>query len=154
MTQAATYVVLRLPKQGSLKTVCDQINGPNSDEGHFDLTTVIEGHIVWSTSLCADFPCCQSNRLVHTFWSYSSALNEKCFNQLSLSRGSQGRQFMLDCTLKAVTVATLREYEQRVIIKFLFDEGADACQIAERLRAQFHGDAYTLHTVQFWITEL
>jgi hypothetical protein len=36
------------------------------------------------------------------------------------------------------------EYEQRVIIEFLFNEGADARQIAERLRAQFHGDAYAL----------
>jgi hypothetical protein len=41
------------------------------------------------------------------------------------------------------------EDEQRVIIKFLFNEGADARQIAERLRAQFHEDAYALRTVQF-----
>jgi hypothetical protein len=69
---------------------------------------------------------------------------KKCFNQLSLSRGSQGGQFMLDCTLKDVTLAILMESEQRMIIKFLFNEGADAHQIAERLRAQFHEDAYAL----------
>jgi transposase len=46
------------------------------------------------------------------------------------------------------------EYERRVIIKFLFNEGADARQIAERLKAQFHEDAYALRAVQFWITEL
>jgi hypothetical protein len=42
---------------------------------------------------------------------------------------------MLDCTLKDVTLAILMEYEQSVIIKFLFSEGDDARQIAERLRA-------------------
>jgi transposase len=46
------------------------------------------------------------------------------------------------------------EYEQLVIIKFLFNEGADARQIAERLRARFHEDACAFRTVQFWITEL
>jgi hypothetical protein len=98
---------------------------------------------------CADLPCSQSNRPVHTFWSYASAPNEKCFNQLSLSCGYQGGQFMLDCTVKDVTLAILMEYEQRVIIKFLFNEGPDARQIAERLRAQFHEDAYALRAVQF-----
>jgi hypothetical protein len=43
-----------------------------------------------------------------------------------LSRGSQGGQFMLGCTLKDVTLAILMEYEQRVIIQFLFNEGDDA----------------------------
>jgi hypothetical protein len=76
---------------------------------------------------------------------------KKCFNQLSLSRNYQG-QFMLDRTLKDVTLAILMEYEQHVIIKFLFNEGASARQIAERLRAQFHKDVYALRTVQFWIT--
>jgi hypothetical protein len=69
--------------------------------------------------------------LVHTFGRYASAPNEKCFNQLSLSRGSQGRQFMLDWALKDVTLAILMEDEQRVIIKFLFSKGADARQITE-----------------------
>jgi hypothetical protein len=45
---------------------------------------------------------------------------------------------MLDCTLQDLTLIIVMEYEQRVIIKFLFNEGADARQIAERLRAQFH----------------
>jgi hypothetical protein len=78
-------------------------------------------------------------------------LMKKCFNQLSLSRGSQ---LMLDCTLKDVTLAVLMEYEQRVIIKFLFNEGVDARQMAQKLRAQFYKDAYGLRTVQFCITEL
>jgi hypothetical protein len=46
------------------------------------------------------------------------------------------------------------EHEQQVIIKFLFNEGVDARQIAETLRAQFHEDVYALRAVQFWITEL
>jgi hypothetical protein len=61
---------------------------------------------------------------------------------------------MLNCTLKDVTLAILMEYEQRLSIKFLFNEGADAHQITEGLRAQFHEDAYVLHTAKFWITEL
>jgi hypothetical protein len=56
---------------------------------------------------------------------------------------------MLDCPVKDVTLAILIEYEQRVIVKFLFNEGADAGQIAERLRAQFHEDTCALRTVQF-----
>jgi hypothetical protein len=71
-----------------------------------------------------------------------------------LSRGSQGGQILLDCMLKDVTLAILMEYEQRVIIKFRFNEGANARQITERLRARFYEDAYALRTVQFWITEL
>jgi hypothetical protein len=71
-----------------------------------------------------------------------------------LSRGSPGEQFMLDCSLKDVPLAILMEYEQRLIIKFRFNKGADARQIAEKLRAQLHEDAYSLRTVQFWITEL
>jgi transposase len=79
---------------------------------------------------------------------------KKCFNQLSLSRDSQGGQSMLDRMLKDVTLAILMEYEQRVIIRFLFNEGVDARQIADRLRAQFHENADALRTVQFWIAEL
>jgi transposase len=61
---------------------------------------------------------------------------------------------MLDYALKDVTLAFLMEYEQDVIIKFLFNEGADTRQIAERLTAPFHEDPYTRCMVQFWITEL
>jgi hypothetical protein len=53
-------------------------------------------------------------------------LMKKCLNQLSLSPGCQGGQCMLDCTLKDVTLVIIMEYEQRMIIKFHFNEGADA----------------------------
>jgi hypothetical protein len=43
-------------------------------------------HIVWSISLCADLPCSQSNKPIHRFWSYASAVNENMFQSaLSLS---------------------------------------------------------------------
>jgi hypothetical protein len=46
------------------------------------------------------------------------------------------------------------EYDQRVIIKFLWNEEADVRQIAARLQAQFAEHAYQLRTVQFLITEI
>jgi transposase len=45
------------------------------------------------------------------------------------------------------------EHEQRVIIKFLFNDGLDPRQIVEKLEAQFHEDVYSLRAVQFWIGE-
>jgi hypothetical protein len=36
------------------------------------------------------------------------------------------------------------EYDQRVIIKFVWNEGSDASQIAARLQAQFAEHAYQL----------
>jgi hypothetical protein len=41
------------------------------------------------------------------------------------------------------------EYEHRVIIKFLFNDGLDSRQIVEQLETQFHEDAYSLGVVQF-----
>jgi hypothetical protein len=46
------------------------------------------------------------------------------------------------------------EYDQRVIIKFLWNERADAHQIAARLQTPFAEHAHQLRTVQFWITEI
>jgi hypothetical protein len=46
------------------------------------------------------------------------------------------------------------EYDQRVIIKFLFNERPDANQIVENFESQFHEDAYSLRSVQFWIGEI
>jgi hypothetical protein len=45
------------------------------------------------------------------------------------------------------------EYDQRVIIKFLLNEGADARDIEDRLQAQVGEHAYKLRTIQFWIIE-
>jgi hypothetical protein len=46
------------------------------------------------------------------------------------------------------------DHDQRVIIKFLWNEKADAHQIATRLQAQFVEHDYQLRTVQFWIIEI
>jgi predicted transposase YbfD/YdcC len=57
-------------------------------------------------------------------------------------------------TLKFVNDPCGMEYDQTVIIKFLWNEGADARQIATRFQAQFAEHAYQFRTVQFWITEI
>jgi hypothetical protein len=46
------------------------------------------------------------------------------------------------------------EYDQRVIIRFLWNEGIDANQITARLQEQFNKHAYKLRTVWFWIAEV
>jgi transposase len=46
------------------------------------------------------------------------------------------------------------EHDQRVIIKFLWNEGANARQITARLQRQFAEHVYQFQTVQFWITEI
>jgi hypothetical protein len=46
------------------------------------------------------------------------------------------------------------DHDQRVLIKFVWNDGADARQIAARLQAQFVEHACQLGTVQFWIAEI
>jgi hypothetical protein len=57
-------------------------------------------------------------------------------------------------TFKPVHEPFEMEYDQRVIIKFLWNEGADTRQIADRLQAQFAEHSYQLRMVRFWITEI
>jgi hypothetical protein len=45
------------------------------------------------------------------------------------------------------------EYDQRVIIKFPLNERANACDIADRIQAQFVEHASQLRTIRFWIAE-
>jgi hypothetical protein len=45
-------------------------------------------------------------------------------------------------------------YDQTVITKFLWNEGADAHQIAERLQTQFAEHFYQRQTIRFWIAEI
>jgi hypothetical protein len=42
------------------------------------------------------------------------------------------------------------DFEQRMIIRFLFKEGVDANDIHTRLLAQFEDEAYSLRSVQRW----
>jgi hypothetical protein len=57
-------------------------------------------------------------------------------------------------TLKSVHSPFGMEYDQRMIIKFLWNEGADARQIADRLHTQFSKHFYYLQIVRFWIAEI
>jgi hypothetical protein len=45
------------------------------------------------------------------------------------------------------------EYDQRLTIRILWNEGIDARRIAHRLQAQFDDHAYALRTIRFWIAE-
>jgi hypothetical protein len=45
------------------------------------------------------------------------------------------------------------EYNQRVIIKFLWNEGVDTRDIADKLQAQFGEHVCQLRTIRFWIAE-
>jgi hypothetical protein len=74
-------------------------------------------------------------------------------NQISLSDASHRDSFPLARLIYGVQVPIWMEYEQRVIIKFFFNDGLDPRQIVENLEAQFHEDAYSLRAVQFWIGE-
>jgi hypothetical protein len=57
-------------------------------------------------------------------------------------------------TLKSGKSTFGMEYDQRVIIKFLWNKGVDASQNAARLQKQFAEHAYQFQTIQFWITEI
>jgi hypothetical protein len=46
------------------------------------------------------------------------------------------------------------EYNQRMIIRFLHNEGADIRNIIQILQTLLTQDAYALRTVQFWIGEV
>jgi hypothetical protein len=42
------------------------------------------------------------------------------------------------------------DYEQRVIVRFLYKEGVLPVEIHTRVKAQFGEDAYSLRSVQHW----
>jgi hypothetical protein len=87
--------------------------------------------------------------LIHT----DMELQNQLLNQ-SLFHETLKKEFSGDDTLKDVHISIPVEYDQRVIIKFLFKEQRDANQIVQRLEAQFHADAYLLRSVQFWNGEI
>jgi hypothetical protein len=49
-------------------------------------------------------------------------------------------------TLKCVKNTFEMEYDQRVIIKFLWNEGADACNIADRMQTECRQNADRMQT--------
>jgi hypothetical protein len=48
----------------------------------------------------------------------------------------------------------MMEYDQRMIIRFFWNEGIDANQITAKFQTQFCEHAYKLRTVRFWIAEV
>jgi hypothetical protein len=57
-------------------------------------------------------------------------------------------------TLKSVKSVFRMKHDQRMIIRFLWNEGIDAHEITHKLQAQFDEYAYALRMVRFWITEV
>jgi hypothetical protein len=75
-------------------------------------------------------------------------------NQIFVSSASHRDSFPLARPICGVQAPIQMEYDQRVIIKFLFNDGLHPRQIVEKLEAQFHEHAYSLCAVQFWIGEM
>jgi transposase len=57
-------------------------------------------------------------------------------------------------TLKSVNDPFGMEFDQTMIIKFLWNDGADTRKIVARLQTQFTDHFYHLRTVRFWIAEI
>jgi hypothetical protein len=75
-------------------------------------------------------------------------------NQIYISSACHRDSFPLVRTIYDAQAPFRMEYEQRVIIKLLFNDGLDPRQIVEKLEAQFHEDAYSFPAVQSWIGEV
>jgi serine phosphatase RsbU (regulator of sigma subunit) len=81
-------------------------------------------------------------------------LQNQLLDQGSLFHETLEHEFSGDDALKDVKASLPMECDQRVIIKFLFNGQCDVNQIVEKLKAQFHENAYSLRSVQFWIGEI
>jgi hypothetical protein len=84
----------------------------------------------------------------------SSQLMKKALYRIHVSYASRRDEFPFARTRSDVMVSILMKSEQRVIVKFLFNDRLDARQITEELRVQFHENAYSFHTVRFGIGEV
>jgi hypothetical protein len=86
-------------------------------------------------------------------FAFHGGLSPKCgfFGKLNrLNRFQDATDAIISfpfCTLKSVKDTFRMDHDQRVIIKFLFNEKADARDIADRLQAQFDEHAHTIRTV-------
>jgi hypothetical protein len=81
-------------------------------------------------------------------------LQNQLLNQSWLFHETLENEFSCNDALKDVKLYISMEYDQRVTIKFLFNERCDASQIVERFETKFHEDAYSLWNVQFWIGKI
>jgi hypothetical protein len=106
-------------------------------------------HIVWSISRCVSLP-----RWVLEF-GFQVSISLECIHFEKLNRSNRIRLYGFlkmifpIWTLKCVNGPFGMEYDQRVIIKFLWNKGVDTYQIEAKLQAQFAKHAYQLRTVQF-----
>jgi hypothetical protein len=75
-------------------------------------------------------------------------------NQIYISYAFHSDSFPLARPIYDVQAPIRMEYEQRVIIKFLFNDGLDPRQIVKKLESQFQKDGCLLPAVQFWIGEV
>jgi hypothetical protein len=111
-------------------------------------------NIVWSISTC---PASRSeiwNSLFIEIYLQSMDPSESWIDQISFEYAIDGVIIFTFCTLKPVEGTFRMEYDQRVIIRFLWNDGVDAHEIIHRRQAQFAEHTCQIRTVQFWITEI
>jgi hypothetical protein len=75
-------------------------------------------------------------------------------NQIYISYAFHRDSFPLTRPIYDVQAPIRMEYEQRVIIKFLFNDGLNPRQIVKKLESQFQKDGCSLRTVPFGIGEV
>jgi hypothetical protein len=92
---------------------------------------------------------------IKNFYQLTSITNWKglTVDQIGFEYVTDGVIIFPFCILKAVKGTFRIEYDQRVIIRFLWNERINAHKITHGLQAQFGEHAYTLRTVWFWIAE-
>jgi hypothetical protein len=87
------------------------------------------------------------------FYLQSVDPSESQIDQIGFEHATNGIIIFPFCTLKSVKSTFQMEYDQRVIIRFLWNDGIDAHKSTHRLQAQFGEHASALRTIYFWIAE-
>jgi hypothetical protein len=94
------------------------------------------------------------NNHIDIFCRYVSEIHEKLPNEIYISDPCDPDEFTLTMRRYEVDCFILMEYKQRLIVKFLFNDGFDACQITQKVGTQCYQGGYTFSTVEFWIGEI
>jgi hypothetical protein len=95
--------------------------------------------------------CKRRWRLPHSRWQiFRHYLNvlQIISNAISLIEREGANKFSKPVYVSIVESSM--EYDQRVIVRFLRNEGVQSDQIHTRLKAQFEDDTYNLPRVQYW----
>jgi hypothetical protein len=79
--------------------------------------------------------------------------SESSIDQIGFEHVTDGVIIFSFCILKSIKGTFQMDYDQRVIIRFRWNEGIDAHEMIHRLQTQFSKHAYALRMVQFWIAE-